>query len=72
MSSFFFCGVHGNLLDSPVGHFFATPQLASRTGRLMTWGDGVPATDWALAAEKAGAMDYRVLTWRIIPVRIRG
>lgn len=23
-------------------------------GRLMTWGDGVPATDWALAAEKAG------------------
>ena len=26
------------------------------TGRLMTWGDGVPATDWALAAEKAGAI----------------
>ena len=24
------------------------------SGRLMTWGDGNPATDWAMAAERAG------------------
>ena len=47
---------------TPFCTFFATPQRRSPTpGRLMTWGDGVPATDWALAAEKAGAIGYRVL-----------
>ena len=55
---FFLVGVHGNLLDSLL-YFFC--HSSPTPGRLMTWGDGVPATDWALAAEKAGAIGYRVL-----------
>lgn len=41
-------------LYSPNGWPFDAQPFAPMPGRLMTWGDGNPATDWAFAAERAG------------------